>query len=155
MFGLIVGIFITLLGLALFVLGVWDARLAVLSKRWPVTKGEVLSTEVREEKNTINYYYTPIIRYKYRVHGREYTADVRTFDRDSYRDSDRAGMVTQNYPEGKEIEVHYNPNKPTWAVLQPGIKRKWYFVWYFIGTPLVILIGLALAIPSLLDLVGG
>lgn len=73
----------------------------------------------------------------------QYTVDGKTYDGDrvSYSTENSCNSWSENadddYPEGKEITVYYDPNNPSESVLQPGLSGVDFFVCCFFIFPLV------------------
>src|SRR5690606_32481451 len=61
------------------------------------------------------------VYYKYTVAGKEYQSKNRVHSDHLYTGSlTRAEEVIARYPEGKKVEVFYDPQQPSVAVLEPG-----------------------------------
>lgn len=135
-----------------FAMGVWtDLDLTTLwrSKRWPTTKGKIISAEIRqenEERNDERGYYTAHVKYKYTVDGVEYVSN-RICSRtplpfDMYGESYENASL---YRAGKTVLVYYNPEDPEQSVLKPGIRPK-HIIAVLMGFVGVVLVGSLLAI---------
>lgn len=63
----------------------------------------------------------PVIHYTYVVDGQQYKSD-RVFSNNGYAndDLDQQEAIITRYPEGKDIEVFFNPLNPGQSVLFPG-----------------------------------
>lgn len=111
-------------GIVLLILGILlsDIPTMIASSKWPTTAGIISSrtlSGVSFEEYDGNYY-TRIegyIRYQYTAEGKSYTgASINAISSPNYPYD-----LVINYPEGKEVTVHYNPNDPNQAVLEPGL----------------------------------
>jgi len=120
----IVALIMLAVGLAIGGWGGFELERAMDSQRWPSTIGTVsLSTlqEVvhRKENETVVVYY-PRIQYVYRVFGQAYTADRMAFGVASGISRGKAQQVLDDYPEGMDLTVYYDPDEPSIAVLKVG-----------------------------------
>ncbi len=100
----------------------------IQSSNWPTTEGEILSSTITEERthgrDTMNKYtYGVDITYKYTVDNQSYTSDKISFGMDGVSTSDQnyAQDLVDKYTEGKKVTVYYNPDKPSEALLEPGL----------------------------------
>ena len=94
------------------------------STQWPAVQGEILQSESRCD---IDSSWELLIRYRYCVHGREYEASTLTFA--GYAAKRRAvEAYVARYPVGTMVPVHYDPNEPEVAVLEPGVNRHNFLV---------------------------
>lgn len=99
--------------------GFW---IALASRRWPVTRGRVVSVEVQVKQAESDELYQPRVRYEYVVGGKSYVNDVidlhsaRWFYRQHVADERAA-----EYEPGREVLVRYNPRKPQVSLLKPGV----------------------------------
>lgn len=119
---------------------------AKASEKWPAVDGVIARSEVvtsRGDKGETMY--AAEVLYKYTVGDREYQCDNVYFGGD-YRSSSSSGAydVVRRYPVGDTVKVHYEPDKPENAVLEPGVTWMSYLV-YGIGLVFFI-IGLLLAL---------
>jgi len=101
-------------------------RRAIASKNWPTTKGRVLSSEIVEPpygaEAEVWMTYRAKIEYKYSVGGKTYLSDKICFA--DYRDigGARAQRIFQKYAAREYVVVHYDPDNPHIAVLEPGLE---------------------------------
>lgn len=139
------------LGLAFFLIGggvmLWIGKptldTAKASKSWPSVDGVVIESRVETKKSNDRKdgpTYKAVVVYKYEVGGEEFSSDriwfggeVSTSKRTQMRD------IVKGYPEGQPTEVHYDPENPAEAVLQPGV----FFTSYF-----MIIFGAVFAVPG-------
>lgn len=99
--------------------GQWQGRRA---ESWPTTAGTIAASKIVEEevrarraRGTISH---AEITYRYRVDGRDYTSDRIRFAVNPTRDDAR--LYVERFPARSEVDVYYNPNKPSEAVLEAG-----------------------------------
>ncbi len=130
-------------GLAM--IGYWLVYPALQTRsasRWPTVKGRVLSSEVSSHTTTShgerasprrgsqrrgNYdfhssgsestIYHLDIKYEYEVDSKKYTGTRLSFERPSEEHSDWSAKALK-YRSGSKVTVHYNPDKPSEAVLE-------------------------------------
>ena len=107
----------------------------------PVT-ATVLSTRVEEHSDSDGSTYEPVVVYRYRVAGREYTAS-RVTPLEESRSGRWARRVTARYQVGSEYTAYYDPEHPEEAFL---LRSRSVIPWAFIAIPLIgmvlILVGL-------------
>jgi hypothetical protein len=90
---------------------------------WPVVPGKVVqsgteSYRSRVNRNTVTVY-APVVEYAYVINGHEYRSRQIQLDDDGDRGSrDDAQQIAARYPEGSEVEVHYDPGNPSNAALE-------------------------------------
>jgi hypothetical protein len=105
-------------GLCLVLFGGYVRVLSLKSRGWPVTSGVITESYRRTEtKNYQKRTRGAEIRYRYTVDGQTYKGDVISYG-DMFFASDTARL--QRYPQGAQVEVHYDPQDPTLAVLEAG-----------------------------------
>jgi len=114
------------LGIFLFVLGQFQRRRARQVESWPTIPGVILSSELHERSSTdddgtTSYTYQPVIEFSYKVMGLEYTSSqYRMGSRGTSYNHKKAESIANRYPVGQRVDVRYNPEKPTEAVLELG-----------------------------------
>lgn len=130
------GIFFVL-GLGVSYYGYRLIRKARASAQWPAVQGKIESSTVdvereREEDSDgdIHYErkYIPNIVYQYQVDGMDFMGDQISFGSTSSSSQGWAYKMRDQYPEGAEVAVYYDPENPQEAVLQPGAKGATYIV---------------------------
>lgn len=120
------------------------------SHRWPTVEGVIEESSVTEgfvtteeprtrmPEHTTTYY--PHVRYRYEVADREYHSGRWRLgeSRISTNRQDAEVLVQANYV-GKPVTVHYDPDDPSLAVLEPGVSEGAYIqlaissVWIVLG----------------------
>ena len=117
LWGLILGICILSLGPIIFK---WPRSIS--SSSWPTVVGVVISSEVEEECcSDYSTGWWPRVSYSYTVNGKKYTADnIEVIDVGNGNTDIYAKQVVDYYQVGMEVQVHYNPDNPAVAVLEPG-----------------------------------
>jgi Protein of unknown function (DUF3592) len=107
----------------------------VASLRWPITAGHITETEIvkevttrdrddddRRDRETIEY--RPEIRYGYQVNGSDYSATNWKWGMtECYSDRADAEAALAKFPNGQIVTVHYDPDNPSNAVLEPEARQ--------------------------------
>jgi hypothetical protein len=96
----------------------------VISQGWPSTEGEIISRylvgqKFKEYDGDFFMNIDGYIRYQYFVEDIRYTSNAIN----SIKTPRYPYDIAIQYPEGKDVVVHYNPKNPSIAVLEPG------FIW--------------------------
>ena len=160
--GLMVGGAFVAFGLALFFLwGKPTLEKAEASKNWPKVSGVIKSSTVNQSTDKDrNTSYTPNVVFEYALNGRKFTSSTIAVGSGwSSNRSSIAYQVTNKYPVGDIVEVAYDPEEPSFAVLETGAIWTTHIIYYFglvfagfgvliSGYPLVQLIFLAFFVGS-------
>jgi hypothetical protein len=109
----------------LFAVGLTAA--VVQAYRWPTVRGRIVSSgaETFRQRPTAagegyRRHHKAAVVYTYEVNGRQYTGDrVTLFLKVSATTSGPARRTASRYPVGSEVNVRYNPKKPSEACLRP------------------------------------
>ncbi len=98
---------------------VFDSR-AIL--QWPVTQGSVIKSDTRWQRGTDGGSSTLIadVKYNYEVKGRRYQSDRISLGQFGSNDPDHARQQASQYPLGSLVDVHYDPDNHSQAVLELG-----------------------------------
>jgi hypothetical protein len=100
-----------------------DARRSV---GWPTVRGTVTESRVEESsayarKQGPQKVYDARVAFTYEVEGAKYTsARYRVDPKTTYVSLSSAEAVVARYPVGSEVQAHYKPGDPSFAVLEPG-----------------------------------
>jgi hypothetical protein len=115
------GAFLMFVAVILYIRFTRDNARGEKSLSWPVAAGRITKSriEVRTHRTTSTDYLDQI-EYEYTVQGqmrRGGMVDLQIRDV-----SNRAAMqaFVDSYPVGKQVQVHYDPDDPDWALLIPG-----------------------------------
>ncbi len=112
---------------------VQDYQSGRASKEWPATDGVVIRTEIQESSGNSKKTYLGRVYYRYTVDGNEYKSNQRRFGDNVYSSNHASAVeVTRNYPKGKKVEVFYDPQQPSVAVLERGYGREMWIA-VFVG----------------------
>jgi hypothetical protein len=125
---------------------VGNQRLAQVraTEQWPTTDGKVISTSVESRGTGNQVTYHALILYEFRLHGAVFHGTRLGIGDQDFRSRAEAQQVTDRYPPGRDVLVHYNPNVPGESILQPG-STTWFWVVVGLGGVFVLL-GLVLAV---------
>jgi hypothetical protein len=93
-----------------------DFAKASASPTWPFTDGVVVSSQVQRGCKNLAYY-LPVVRYRYMVGGQEYVGRRITFGDNLCRSKGDAEKISNAYPEGKAVQVHFDPASPDDAAI--------------------------------------
>ncbi|NOZ23972.1 MAG: DUF3592 domain-containing protein [Planctomycetes bacterium] len=122
----IFGILFVLAGVAGIGYGVKTVLDASNRESWPTAKAVITSSKVRVQRpRSGGGSSTTIaeITYRYSVEGRTYTSDRVTSAQYGSSNSSRAYGQVRKYPVGKEVTAHYNPDDPSYAILDTQWER--------------------------------
>lgn len=118
-------------GVFIFLYAVVCIRISLAARAWPKVMGRVIDTrmvEVRRHRRW-SVLYQPTITYEYEIGGLPYRSERMGFgDSDFlgdaiYQDRWAAEEVLARHKPGTPIEVRYDPNDPSRAVLRTGINK--------------------------------
>ena len=116
------------IGLIMLVRGLLDFRTTRLSQNWPTIEGQIIQATIEESMESDNdgftsKRYTPSVLYTYTLVGQQYTSDKITFGAKWRYPSRNEAESKLNYQTGERIQVYYNPENPSQAVLEAGAVR--------------------------------
>lgn len=114
-------------GASLTAFGLHRFRIGRRSRGWPTTPGVVASTGISSDGggDDSEVKYVPELQYEYEVESDTYVSSrygfgtTPTFNERSAARS----WIEERYPEGGEVTVHYDPDRPDRSVLEPGAGR--------------------------------
>jgi hypothetical protein len=125
------------------------------AQSWPTTTADILETgteedRVRSSTGKANIAFVPTIRYSYTVNGKKYEGDRITFAKAGF-EFITASNIRDQFKEGTQTEVSYNPKDPSESVLRPVSK-----VGMFSPIPgiFMLIVGIVLAIYTFILLPG-
>ena len=114
----------------------------IRSEKFPTTPGEVLRSEVTTSRSRKGTSYKAVIRYRYVVEDHPYESTRLRFGQISSSDRQGAYALVAQYQPGSRVTVHFNPDNPSEALLQPGLEGVDLFLPMFITPFNVVMIGL-------------
>ncbi|WP_321344191.1 DUF3592 domain-containing protein [uncultured Draconibacterium sp.] len=97
------------------------AEEAEAAKEWPTTRGEITLSELNKTRNNEGKdMYSASVQYDYTVDGKTYNSSgIRTLD-GSTSSKSSVKKTLRKYANGTSVTVHYDPEFPNSAVLEPG-----------------------------------
>ena len=111
-------------GVGLIFLGLWfflhnrrTARMLREAGRWPSVEGRIVRSEL-ERMPGAKIRYRSRIEYEYNVAGQSHTGKTVALGGDVQGSRSRAKVRCDNYPEGSNVDVYYNPSDPQEACLE-------------------------------------
>jgi len=105
----------------LILAGKISIRRASDSEKWPVVEGLVLESAVAAIRDQGRQLFRPVVRYRYEIDGQRYEGSrIRWAAYEGHRKYTRARRMLDQYRSGSAVKVHYDPQRPAVAVLQPG-----------------------------------
>ena len=129
-------VFFGLLALVAVLFGLTVAQRRRVRQR-PTVNGTVVAAEIRtvqinddaSSRGPGDTYFTPLIRFRYEVAGKQYECSKRTYHEDDggahsvvpgvhFVREEHARRVLDRYPPGSSVLVHYDPQNPADAVLE-------------------------------------
>lgn len=103
------------------VVGGFDAFMGVnmyrqtQAKGFPMVQGSILTSEVESSSSRDGTTYRAEVSFQYEVDGISHTSDTYRFGAMGTSSESAANSVVEQYPSGKVVDVHYNPNKQTFG----------------------------------------
>lgn len=120
------------------------------SRNWPSVEGAILRSSVERELtrasggSAAGSLWRPVVAYEYAVGGTRYEGDRVAFGEYATGEAADAEAVAARYPAGASVQIHYDPEVPGQAVLEPGTAG---LPWFFLGLGAVFLaVGLLLVV---------
>jgi hypothetical protein len=113
--------FLALTGLGIFV-SIRNVIRAYQSNNWPKVKGEIIASEVEDDKSFQRPRYRPFLKYRYIVMGTTYENDNYNFILRWHNSKDQVISLLNQYPLGAKVDVYYKPIRPSISVLVPRVK---------------------------------
>jgi len=124
-------------GVPVTVYGVMLILDAWASEGWPTTSGRVIESRVTETRSrNSGTDYRAEITFEYEVDGAAHRSDRWTFNNPKFNSSSEARAVASRYPVDAEVEVYFDPDDPSTAVLQPGAGFFTY-IYFIFGLSLI------------------
>jgi hypothetical protein len=129
---LIAGVIVT------FFVGLPMYRKAQASQSWPTADGKIEMSRVNSSLEKGKWKYSSSVGYTYELKGQTHTSNY-VWASGGYSSSSKSPhqAVVDKYPVGKTVKVYYDPKKPEFAILEPGVTTTNYIV---IGAGIVFLL---------------
>ena len=127
---LLVAFIVALSGVLFVAWGAGGIAIARQSPSWPTAPGTITRSEVRTNRRANRLPgHRYVIGYEYRVNNRTYDSGLVSGGWFPYGTRRWAQRRTDAYPPGRSVVVHYAPDDPETAVLEPGWTSEcWYLV---------------------------
>jgi len=138
------GVIAIAIGVALYVSQFRQGLRATASKRWPVSPGTVVASALEKSPDG-RWRYRAAVQYRYRASGKDYQSDRIFWGGNEGRHKHMASVIAA-YPQGSKVSVHYDPQNPGEAVLDPT---------QHIGSRPLVLYAMAMIALGLFVLTGG
>jgi hypothetical protein len=115
------GLDVTMLlgGLALILLLTVEIRNSTEAKAWPITAGQITSSDLQTCAFCDGPKYTVRVRYEYVTAGQAYVGPKVLFGTHSFDSQTEADALLRTYPSGASVPVHYKADNPGQSVLEP------------------------------------
>jgi hypothetical protein len=128
------GVSLMILGAVMATWGGLMLHWGSVSDQWPSAPGHIVEARIVEshDSHSSSTSYTPTVKYTYRVDGERYEADRLGFCTWGTRRRAEAVATLNPYVPNSSVDVHYHPDHPQIAVLQPGAPAKGW-IWPLIG----------------------
>jgi hypothetical protein len=157
--GLVIVVFFAgvfaLLGAVFTILAVRSRQKARAALAWPTVRGEVQSSQVREhssydsDDNSTSTSYEPVVQYTYAIMGQPFESGKIAYGATSFGRK-QAEQVAARYPAGSTVQVRYNPEKPSEAVLET--RATGMNVFLIVGVAFLVIAALAVCISAIVFL---
>lgn len=134
------GLAISLLGAAFFLLLLKSYLRALDVAKWPQTSCKIIQSEVIQLKRVPHapIEYNHKIRYQYLWNDHEFLGDRITLRENPWSTKPEAiEKLARKFPLGATLTCHVNPQSPSLAVITPESKAPGYTLWF----PLIFVIG--------------
>jgi hypothetical protein len=151
LFTRVVAPIVCITSVGMIILGVRDVIRASDSREWPIVQGQVTLCDVIYHDDPPDDFaeehgYEAMVEYRYRVANQDYVSSRRSFSWYKYVSPSNAHAIPRKYPKGGSVAVHYMPDDPSVAVLEPG------FTWLVVCGPLIGLLGVVVSVLMFLFL---
>lgn len=125
----------TFLGLLFVIIGGFEFRQGLRTNDWPAAAGRIVESKIVERKvdgssgrrrtRSSDRDYTVDVRYSYEVEGQKFEGDRLRYGNESHDSRASANDEQLLYPQGKAVQVYYDPKTPSQSVLIKGIGLSW------------------------------
>jgi hypothetical protein len=132
------------IGVVLYVVQFRQGLQADASKKWPTSSGTITASALERSPESKRRY-RAVVQYRYRVGAAEYQSD-RVFWGGNEGRQRHMALVVEAYPVGRKVPIHYDPQNPTEAILDPAQNA---------GSRPLVLYGVAMMALGLFAFTGG
>ena len=110
-------------GLFLLLMFIGSRKSAKQGRSWPSVRGKIVQSGTESYREQVNHRsvvrYAPVVEYAYAVNGHEFRSrQLRLLAVQMGHSQAGAEKIASRYPEGREVEVHYDPANPGNAALE-------------------------------------
>jgi len=134
-----IGVMVIVGGILCFLMGFACYKHSLKSLNWPTTYGTVTSSKVvHKVVGTVNQYIATV-EYNYNVRNNEYTGDkidVGPVGSLPWLEEEKI----KPYQVGARVQVYYNPQDHSEAILEPGVKSG--TIWWLVVPIIIIVAGI-------------
>lgn len=133
------GLVFAIVGAVIFYFWGWPPlKYAYESKSWPSATGTIIKSEVDSWMKDGKSQYEARINYSYEINGKKYNSTkISTSGSYSGSNMTKAKEFVAAYPNGKTVDVFYDPEVPDSAALIPGPRLSDFAL---AGVPLIFLV---------------
>lgn len=136
---IVIGVIIIVGGLLMFLMGVASYKDSLISHSWPTTFGKVNSAKVIHKVVDQVNHYTATVEYDYTVNNENYIGNKISIGPVGSLPWIEEEKI-RKYPEGSRVQVYYNPQDHSEAILEPGVKSG--TVWWLVVTIILVVAGI-------------
>jgi hypothetical protein len=118
-------VFVFCFGLALLLFFIGMVRYQRRASHWPIVRGKIVTSTVEsyQERSAgsngrTSTMYRPVVEFAYAVHGRSYQSKQIKLMTEISGSQGYAEKVAAKYPQGRDVDVHYDPADPGNAALE-------------------------------------
>jgi hypothetical protein len=138
------GVIVFAIGAALYIVQFRQGLRADASRKWPTSSGTITLSALEKSPDN-KWRYRAVVQYRYRVGSTEYQGD-RVFWAGNEGRQRHMAAVVGTYPVGRTVKIHYDPQNPAEAVLDPVLNA---------GSRPLVLYGVGLMTLGLFAFTGG
>lgn len=120
---------VILAGVIVIIMSSVIGRKAMASLTWPSVTGTVLVSQMVEETSGEVSGYSPLVTYSYAVSGQALQSSRVAFV------ASKSKKVVAKYPKGSPVQVYFDPQQPSKAVLEKGGSTRFMV---FLGVALIL-----------------
>ncbi len=111
------GVIAFAIGVAVYAVQFRQGLRADASKKWPTSAATILSSALEQSPGNKRRY-RAAVQYRYRVAGKDHESSRVFWGGSEGRQRPMASVVS-SYPEGATVTIHYDPQNPAEAVIDP------------------------------------
>lgn len=136
----VVGIVLTIPGLAFILFWLYVRRQAARARSWTVVPGRILDSKVvrweQRDSDGVNEYFKAGVEYQYEVSDKSYIGNRIAFGTAYSTNEKKAREKAASMPAGAPVTVYVDPVRPTEAVLEPKASAA-NWIWLVVGVALI------------------